>query len=62
MDRKRAQEIASSPDMINVTYNGDSIYIEDINPNKDTASIHNLNQPHYSHEVSLTQLVESKTT
>ena len=60
MDKKRAQEIASSPEMINVNYNGDLIYIEDINSTKDTASIHSLNQPEYSQEVSLTQLVESK--
>lgn len=59
MDRKRASEIASSTEMINVNYDGEPIYIEDINPTKDTASIHFLNQPEYSQEVSLTQLVES---
>ncbi len=58
MDKKRAKEIASSPEMINVSYNGDSIYIEDINPTKDYASIHLLNQPEFSQEVHLTQLVE----
>lgn len=60
MDRKRATEIASSPDMIPVTYDGRAIYIESINDTHDTASIHFLNQPHYSQEVNLTQLVESK--
>jgi small acid-soluble spore protein H (minor) len=60
MNKKRAKEIASSLDMVNVNYNGDPIYIEDINPTKDTASIHLLNQPEYSKEVSLTQLVEFK--
>lgn len=59
MDKQRAKEIASSNEMIQVTYNGDPIYIESINPNKDTASIHSLNQPGNSHEVSLTQLMES---
>jgi small acid-soluble spore protein H (minor) len=60
MDRTRAVEIASSPEMVPVTYNGNLIYIEDINPNKDAASIHYLNQPQYSQVVSLTQLIESK--
>lgn len=59
MDKKRAREITSSLETINVTYNGNPIYIEDVNPNKDTASIHYLNQPEFSQEVHLTQLVES---
>lgn len=58
MDKKRANEIASSTEMINVNYNGKPIYIEDINPTKDSASIHFLNQPENSQEVSLNQLVE----
>ncbi len=58
MDNKRASEIASSPDMINVTYNGRPIYIETVNSAKETASIHYLNQPQNSQEVSLNQLVE----
>lgn len=59
MDKNRALEIMSSPDMVNVTYNGKPIYIEDVNPNMDKASIHFLNQPANSQEVHLTQLVES---
>lgn len=58
MDKRRAEEIASSPEMVNVTYDGRPIYIEDVNQNRDTASIHFLNQPHYSQEVNVTQLVE----
>lgn len=60
MDVRRAREIASSADMINVTYDERPIYIEDVHAKKDTASIHFLNQPGYSQEVSLKQLVESK--
>lgn len=60
MDKRRAQEIASSPKMIDVSYNGEPIYIEDVNVVKDTASVHYLNQPEYSREVHLTQLVEAK--
>lgn len=59
MDKRRAREIADSPEMVNVTYNGENIYIEKINPNKDFASIHYLNRPGYSQEVALNQLVES---
>jgi small acid-soluble spore protein H (minor) len=58
MDKRRAGEIASSPEMVHVTYDGRPIYIENVNPNKDTASVHFLNQPHYSQEVDVTQLVE----
>jgi small acid-soluble spore protein H (minor) len=58
MDKRRATEITSLPEMIDVTYNGKPVYIEDVNPNKDTASIHFLSQPETSQEVRLTQLVE----
>lgn len=60
MDIKRAKEISSSQEMINVTYNGGLIYIEDVNSNRDTASIHYLDQPQNSQEVSVSQLVEAK--
>jgi small acid-soluble spore protein H (minor) len=60
MDRERAAEIASLPEMIDVTYNGERIYIEAVNPVKNTASIHYLSQPHNSREVSLTQLTETR--
>lgn len=58
MDKRRASEITASQNMIDVTYNGELIYIENVNPVKDMASIHYLNQPHYSQEVPVTQLVE----
>lgn len=59
MDKRRATEIASSLDMVNVTYNGSPIYIENVNTAKDTASIHYLDHPQNSQEVSLNQLLES---
>ncbi|MBH1940927.1 H-type small acid-soluble spore protein [Mobilitalea sibirica] len=58
MNRSRAKEIVTSPEMVNVTYDGQPIYIENVNPTRDTASIHFLNRPEYSQEVHLTQLVE----
>ncbi|MHB8129221.1 MAG: H-type small acid-soluble spore protein [Mobilitalea sp.] len=60
MDKKRATEIAKSQEMLHVNYNGNPIYIEDINPTKDAASIHFLNKPDQSQEVSLNQLEEFK--
>ncbi|EKQ57527.1 MULTISPECIES: H-type small acid-soluble spore protein [unclassified Clostridium] len=58
MDKQRANEIASSPIMANVTYNGTPIYIESVNENAETAQIHFLNQPKNSKEVSLNSLKE----
>lgn len=58
MDKNRAKDIASSPVMANVTYNGTKIYIENVNEDKGTAMIHPLNQPDNRQEVPLTSLVE----
>lgn len=58
MDKTRAKEIASSPIMANVTYNGTPIYIESVNDTRGTANIYPLNQPKNSQEVSLTNLIE----
>ncbi len=59
MNKKRASEIASSPKMVHVTYDGEPVYIEKVNPDKDFCSIHSLNHPENSREVHVTQLVES---
>lgn len=58
METKRAREIAASPSMVNVTYDERPIYIEEVHTQKDSASIHFLNQPGYTQEVSLKQIVE----
>jgi small acid-soluble spore protein H (minor) len=58
MDKIRAKEIATSPIMVNVTYNGIPIYIESVNENSWSAKIHPLNQPSNKQEVSLTNLIE----
>lgn len=58
MDKRRAQEIATSREMANVTYNEDQIYIESVNESKGTASIHFLDNPGISKEVSLSSLTE----
>lgn len=58
MDKIRAKEIASSPVMADVTYNGTPIYIESVNANKETAKIHPLDHPNSKQEVSLNRLME----
>lgn len=58
MDKRRAKEIAASSDMVNVTYNGDPIYIESVNDTKNSATIHFLHDPQKKQEVSLASLIE----
>jgi small acid-soluble spore protein H (minor) len=58
MNKDRAREILESPAIFNVTYNGTPVYIENVNENAGTASIHFRNQPKKSREVSIEALQE----
>ncbi|MGI6318990.1 MAG: H-type small acid-soluble spore protein [Firmicutes bacterium] len=58
MDVLRAQEIANSPVMVNVTYNGDLVYIEHVDREKQIATIHSLSNPNIKQSVSVTNLQE----
>lgn len=58
MNAERAQEIADSPDMINVTYNNVPIYIQNVNEGNETARVYPLDDPEHEQEVSLSQLKE----
>ncbi|KUO77495.1 MAG: hypothetical protein APF77_02915 [Clostridia bacterium BRH_c25] len=58
MDKRRAKDIAASPVMTSVTYNGTPVYIENVNETNGTANVHPLNQPKNRQEVPLTSLVE----
>lgn len=58
MNSKRAKEIAASPVMANVTYNGTPIYIQQVNEENETARIYPLDQPENEQEVSLDRLKE----
>jgi len=58
MDAQRAQEIASSAIMASVTYNGESIYIEHVDQQKGTATIHPLDEPNNKQSISITSLNE----
>ncbi|MFD0771719.1 small acid-soluble spore protein H [Bacillus sp. CGMCC 1.60114] len=58
MNKQRAQEIAASPVMANVTYNGVQIYIQNVNENNETARIYPLNQRNNEQEVPVSSLIE----
>ncbi|EQB97095.1 acid-soluble spore protein H, partial [Geobacillus sp. A8] len=58
MDVRRAQEIASSPVMANVTYNGQRIYIEHVDQQKGVATIHPLDNPNQKQSVPVASLEE----
>ncbi len=58
MNTQRAQKIASSPIMANVTYNGEGIYIRHVDEQNGTATIHSPDEPNNKQSVSLTSLNE----
>lgn len=58
MNVTRAQQIAQSPDMKNVTYNGKSVYIEHVDAQTETATIHFLDNPEKQQLVPVSQLEE----
>ncbi|MCL7749450.1 MULTISPECIES: small acid-soluble spore protein H [Halalkalibacter] len=58
MNKLRAQEIAASPVMANVTYNGTPIYIQNVSNDHDIARIFPLDDPENEQEVNLSSLVE----
>ena len=58
MNKQRAQEIAASPVMANVTYDGVQIYIQNVDENNETARIYPLNQPNNEQEVPVSSLTE----
>ncbi len=53
----RAEEIAQSPDMKHVTYNGKQVYIQQVNDNN-TARIFPIDEPQNEIDVQLTNLYE----
>ncbi|MFJ7557900.1 small acid-soluble spore protein H [Bacillus thuringiensis] len=58
MNKQRAQEIATSPVMANVTYNGVPIYIQNVDENNETARIYSLNERKNEQEIPLSNLIE----
>lgn len=58
LNTQRAQEIAASPNMVNVTCNGVQVYIQNVDSRKETARIFPINEPQKETEVSLSELSE----
>lgn len=58
MNKQRAQEIAASPVMANVTFNEVPIYIQHVEESNETARIYPLDEPQNEQNVSLADLRE----
>lgn len=58
MNPERAQEITFSPEMINVTCQGEKIYIEHVDQDKGLATIHPLRNPEQKKSVPVSELEE----
>ncbi|KEQ25480.1 small acid-soluble spore protein H [Paenibacillus tyrfis] len=58
MNKQRAQEIAASPVMVDVTYEGVPIYIQHVDEERESARIYPLGQPEQEQEVPLNSLME----
>lgn len=58
MERQRAEEIAASPVMANVSYKGEAIYIQQVDGQSETARIYPLDNPENEQSVSLIELSE----
>ncbi|WP_082083553.1 H-type small acid-soluble spore protein [Paenibacillus beijingensis] len=57
MNKQRAVEIADSPVMANVTFQGTNVYIQHVNEDE-TARIYPLGQPEQEQNVPLDSLIE----
>ncbi|MED1202811.1 small acid-soluble spore protein H [Heyndrickxia acidicola] len=58
MNTQRAKEIAESPVMANVIYNGKPIYIQHVDEQNETARIYPILDPENEREVLLSELLE----
>ncbi|MUK88536.1 H-type small acid-soluble spore protein [Ornithinibacillus sp. L9] len=58
MQKLRAEEIAQSPDMKNVIYNGKPVYIQHVNNNNETARVFLLDNPEQEFDAQLSRLFE----
>lgn len=58
MDSQRAKEIALSPVMANVTFEGEQVYIQQVNDDNSTARIYPLESPNNQQVVPIASLTE----
>lgn len=59
MDVQRAQQIINSQETIDVLHSGLPVWIEGLNPGKNTAKIRNLKGKEITSEVPVSELTES---
>lgn len=60
MNEIRAKEIIESVEEIDVTYQGESVWLNDINSNNDTAIVQKPVKSNNTVEVPLSELVEKR--
>lgn len=58
MDAIRAKQIMSSKEEIQVLHHGVPVWLTSVNEQKETARIHEMDQPDHEHDVSLYKLIE----
>ena len=58
MNTQRAQEIAASPVMANVTFNEVPVYIQHVEESNETARIYPLDEPQKEQNVPVANLIE----
>ncbi|WCK54480.1 small acid-soluble spore protein H [Aneurinibacillus sp. Ricciae_BoGa-3] len=58
MNAQRAKEITTSPQVVDVTFQGVSVYIQHVDEKKETARIYPLDHPEKEQEVPLNSLQE----
>lgn len=59
MDIQRASEIAQSPDMKHVTYQGERIYIQHVDGESGMARVYPLDDPANAFDIPVDQLQEN---
>ncbi|SHG50540.1 H-type small acid-soluble spore protein [Ornithinibacillus halophilus] len=60
MHRLRAEEIAQSPEMKNVTYQGRQVYIQQVNDQSETARVYPIDEPSNEFDAQLSSLMENQ--
>ena len=58
MNIQRAQEIITSPTMVDVTHNGVQVYIQHVDAKNEIARVYPLNQPENEQDVPVSNLIE----
>ncbi|SDL92411.1 H-type small acid-soluble spore protein [Sediminibacillus halophilus] len=59
MESQRAKAIRQSQDLIKVTYQGNPVYIQEVDEQNGTAQVYALENPESKQQVSIEQLHES---